>query len=213
MSDSETPEIIRHAQAAGGTAPGGAPHGAPHVEAFSSLVDRLRSADSPWRAVIVKGASIGAAMLALAAIGIYSGRAGGTAPLAPLSSATAAALHASHGLSSSWLAGAGLPSVEAPAPSGTETSGPDSVPIVKPGLTPDGKVILNTADVADFERLPGVGKKRAEQILDLRNKLGGRFKKPTDLLRIRGIGVKSLKKMLPHLVLDPPAAAPPSTAP
>jgi competence protein ComEA len=72
-------------------------------------------------------------------------------------------------------------------------------------MTADGKVILNSADASDFDRLPGVGKKRAEQIVQLRTKLGGRFKKPSDLLRIRGIGVKSLQKMLPHLVLDPPS--------
>lgn len=71
------------------------------------------------------------------------------------------------------------------------------------GVTADGKVILNIADASELERLPGVGNKRALKILELREKLG-RFKKPTELLRIKGIGPKSLNKMLPHLVLDPP---------
>ena len=70
-------------------------------------------------------------------------------------------------------------------------------------LTADGKVILNAAGAAELERLPGVGSKRAQQILELRSQLR-RFRKPTELLRIKGIGVKSLRKMLPHLVLDPP---------
>ena len=67
----------------------------------------------------------------------------------------------------------------------------------------DGKVILNTASLADLDRLPGVGKKTAERILELRTRLG-RFKKLQDLLRVKGIGTKSLQKMMPLLVLDPP---------
>jgi competence protein ComEA len=51
--------------------------------------------------------------------------------------------------------------------------------------------------------LPGVGERRAEAIVKLRARLK-RFRRPTDLLRVRGIGVRSLKRMLPHLVLDPP---------
>jgi competence protein ComEA len=64
-------------------------------------------------------------------------------------------------------------------------------------------VILNTASVEDFDRLPGIGKSRAEAIVALRERLG-RFRKPTDLLRVRGIGVRSLKKLLPLIVVDPP---------
>jgi competence protein ComEA len=71
------------------------------------------------------------------------------------------------------------------------------------GVTPDGKVVLNVATPSELMRLPGVGQKRAEKIVELRQRLG-RFKKLTDLLRIKGIGPKSLRKMLPYLVLDPP---------
>jgi competence protein ComEA len=74
-----------------------------------------------------------------------------------------------------------------------------------PGVTPDGKVILNIAGVSDLQRLPGVGKRRAEQIIALRARLK-RFRKTTDLLRVKGIGVRGLRRMQPHLVLDPPAA-------
>ena len=77
------------------------------------------------------------------------------------------------------------------------------------GLTSDGKVILNVAGADVLTRLPGVGARRAEAIIKLRERLG-RFRRASDLLRVRGIGVKSLKRMLPHLVLDPPA--PDSTA-
>jgi competence protein ComEA len=71
------------------------------------------------------------------------------------------------------------------------------------GMTADGRIILNTATATQLDKLPSVGMKRAEQIIALRERLG-RFKSLNDLLRIKGIGVRTLKKMLPMLVLDPP---------
>jgi competence protein ComEA len=85
---------------------------------------------------------------------------------------------------------------------------PANQPSSEPGLTADGKIILNTATAAQFDKLPSVGMKRAEQIVALRERLG-RFKSLNDLLRIKGIGVRTLKKMLPMLVLDPPKEAEP----
>lgn len=70
-----------------------------------------------------------------------------------------------------------------------------------PGLTADGKVILNLATADDLRHLPGVGQKRADAILALRTRLG-RFKQVSDLLRVKGIGVRGLKKIVPHVVLD-----------
>jgi competence protein ComEA len=71
-------------------------------------------------------------------------------------------------------------------------------------MTTDGKVILNIASADELTKLPRVGPKRAQAILELRRKLG-RFRQPTDLLRVRGIGRKTLKLMLPLLVVDAPA--------
>jgi competence protein ComEA len=77
------------------------------------------------------------------------------------------------------------------------------------GLLPDGRLVLNEASADELDRLPGIGKKRAEDIVTLRAKLG-RFKKVTDLLRVRGIGPRSLEGLKEHLVLDrPPPPAPP----
>ncbi|HEX2879923.1 MAG TPA: helix-hairpin-helix domain-containing protein [Polyangiaceae bacterium] len=86
----------------------------------------------------------------------------------------------------------------APTPTAPASGSPS-----EPGMTADGKIILNTATAAQFDKLPSVGMKRAEQIVALRERLG-RFKSLNDLLRIKGIGVRTLKKMLPMLVLDPP---------
>ena len=70
-------------------------------------------------------------------------------------------------------------------------------------MTEDGKVILNLASIADLRHLPGVGAKRADAIVALRTRLG-RFKQVSDLLRVKGIGVRGLKKIAPHVVLDAP---------
>ena len=68
-------------------------------------------------------------------------------------------------------------------------------------MTADGRVILNRAGALDLQRLPGVGAKRAAAILELRQRLG-RFRQPGDLLRVKGIGRRTLERMLPRLVLD-----------
>lgn len=95
-------------------------------------------------------------------------------------------------------ASATAPPLRAPEPS---AEAPSASPAV--GVTADGKVILNLASAAELTKLPGVGMKRAEAIVALRTKLK-RFRQPTDLLRVKGIGPRGLKRMLPHLVLDPP---------
>jgi competence protein ComEA len=63
---------------------------------------------------------------------------------------------------------------------------------------------LNQATADDLMKLPRVGPKRAQAILDVRRRLG-RFHQPTDLLRVKGIGRKTLRQLLPLLVVDPPA--------
>jgi competence protein ComEA len=66
-------------------------------------------------------------------------------------------------------------------------------------------VVLNHADVGELMRLPGIGRRRAEAIIELRTRLGG-FERPSDLLRVRGIGTRSLERLLPLIVLDEPPA-------
>jgi competence protein ComEA len=90
------------------------------------------------------------------------------------------------------------PSNIPPAPSGD----PGSLASC-PRVTADGKVILNRARVEELRKIPGIGPKRAEAILALRGKLK-RFKRPSDLLRVKGIGPKSLVRMQTHFVLDDP---------
>ena len=71
------------------------------------------------------------------------------------------------------------------------------------GVTADGRVILNVASEDELRRLPGIGATKAKAIVALRAKLG-RFRKPEDLLRVKGIGRRSLARMRPLLLVDPP---------
>ncbi len=89
-----------------------------------------------------------------------------------------------------------------PQDAGSRTDG--QTPKRRPkALTADGKVILNLADQKDLEKLPGIGAKRARAILSLRTRLG-RFRRLTDLLRVRGIGYRMLRRLRPLVVLDKP---------
>ena len=58
-------------------------------------------------------------------------------------------------------------------------------------------VDLNTATAAQLTTLPGIGRSRAEAILLSRQKKP--FKRRKDITRIKGISVKSYKKMEPYL--------------
>ena len=68
----------------------------------------------------------------------------------------------------------------------------------------DDPVVLNTAAADDLRRLPGIGQKRADAILALRARLG-RFHAIEDLLKVKGIGRATLKRLRPLVRLDPPA--------
>jgi competence protein ComEA len=173
-------------------------------------------AQGPWAKVIAKAAGIGLLMLGLGGIGALAMAQGLTTHDAPGAGSSARRAPSQAGWASHASIAGGVPlagsSPAGPAPSSSDA--PATTPPAGSGLTADGRVILNLAGVDELRKLPGVGQKRAEAILALRQKLG-KFKRPTDLLRIRGIGPKRLKQMLPKLVLDPPkdtpAPAPPAS--
>lgn len=80
------------------------------------------------------------------------------------------------------------------------------------GILPDGRVVLNDASADELTTLPGIGPARASAIIELRTRLKG-FKKVEDLLRIRGIGWKSLAKLKERVVVSRPLEAPVAPAP
>jgi len=61
-------------------------------------------------------------------------------------------------------------------------------------------VDINTASSADLEAVPGIGKSLAQRILAFREK-NGAFGSVDDLLKVQGIGEKSLEKLRPYLVV------------
>ena len=56
-----------------------------------------------------------------------------------------------------------------------------------------GKINLNKATASELAQLKGVGMKYAERIVEFRNK-NGPFKQVEDLLKVQGIGPKTLEK-------------------
>jgi competence protein ComEA len=69
-----------------------------------------------------------------------------------------------------------------------------------PGLAADGrKVNVNSADASQLALLPRVGPAIAQRIVDYR-KQNGPFKKPEDLMLVRGIGEKTYELLKPYVV-------------
>lgn len=148
-----------------------------------------RAAGSPWLRPLGKVAVGLAGLTLLACIGQYSARASvHPAPSADMSLASMLATPPTS-------LDAGQP---APLADASDAAAPRAH---LARATPDDPVVLNTATVDDLRRLPGIGEKRAMAILTLRVKLG-RFRQIEDLLRVRGIGRKTLSRLRPLVRLD-----------
>lgn len=155
-----------------------------------ALVTRVRQ--SAWAMLAVRSAASVALVVALALVG--------SLPLARarvLSAPVAPALAEAHASA-------------APVASATPPTAAPAEPVREPGkATAASAVALNTATTEQLLTLPGVGPKRAEAILALRTRLGGRFRRVEDLLRVKGIGPASLRRLKPLVVLDATEPAPP----
>ena len=88
---------------------------------------------------------------------------------------------------------------ESLAPSARKAATPDSAR-EKSAFGLDGRLDLNRASADELEGLPGIGPKTAQRILDDR-RTRGPFRKPSDLTRVKGIGVKTLARLLPHITV------------
>jgi competence protein ComEA len=182
-----------------------------------------------WAPIALRALALAIALLGLAGIGAVAGRAPQLSPPAVSRAGLELGALSSQALAALGGAGGGPPAPPPPTPAPAASPPPstpaDPAPCPRapsaqdarppPPLPPNGSpppgergaadrerpVALNRADAAELRRLPGVGAKRAEAILSLRQRLG-RFRKPTDLLRIKGIGPRTLERMLPLLVID-----------
>ena len=87
-----------------------------------------------------------------------------------------------------WLAMAGAP-LALPACAALPQKAASSRPAV---------IDINRASAEDFARLPGVGPKLAQQIVDYRTKQGP-FRRVEDLMIIKGMGSKKWKALRPFV--------------
>jgi competence protein ComEA len=58
---------------------------------------------------------------------------------------------------------------------------------------------INEASLQELQRLPGIGPKLAQRIVDERQKAP--FKSVEDLRRVSGIGAKTLERLRPHVTV------------
>uniref|UniRef100_A0A7V3E7D1 Helix-hairpin-helix domain-containing protein n=1 Tax=Ignavibacterium album TaxID=591197 RepID=A0A7V3E7D1_9BACT len=68
-------------------------------------------------------------------------------------------------------------------------------------LAAEKSINLNKATKTELMNLPGIGEKTAESIIILREKLNG-FRKPEDLLKVKGIGSKKLDNIKKYIYID-----------
>ncbi len=71
----------------------------------------------------------------------------------------------------------------------------------KKKLTAGEKIRVNSADLESLIKLPGIGQKTAQKIIEFRN-LHGKFHSVNDLLKIKGIGKKKLAKFEKFIIID-----------
>ena len=65
----------------------------------------------------------------------------------------------------------------------------------------EGKLNVNTATSEQLAMLPGIGEATAKNIMDYRTQ-NGNFKAVDDLLKVKGIGEKTLEKTKGYVILD-----------
>lgn len=154
----------------------------------------VRVARGPWGRPLGRGAMALGALVFLSWLGARSASSAAEASSEP--EPQLASLGSDASASSTPVS-----AVESGRDSGTDADG-EGVPR---GVLADGRVVLNVANESELCQLPSIGPSRAQKIIELRQRLG-RFNSLRQLLRVRGIGPRTLEKLRPRLVLDAPDA-------
>jgi competence protein ComEA len=86
----------------------------------------------------------------------------------------------------------------------TRPQSPAQPPAAKTNTAQRNEVVnLNTADQAELARLPGIGPAKAKAIVELRMRIKA-FVRLEQLMRVRGIGRKTFRRLQPMLTLAGP---------
>ncbi|WP_019636790.1 ComEA family DNA-binding protein [Paenibacillus fonticola] len=88
-------------------------------------------------------------------------------------------------------------------PDAASSNGSGAAAFAQPSSVPseqDGLISINTADYVQLQKIPGIGEKKAQAIVDYRNKQGS-FISLSDLKKVKGIGDKVFQKMKPYIKL------------
>lgn len=78
---------------------------------------------------------------------------------------------------------------------------PSTVVTLLPAPAGVEKVNINTADAAALSRLPGIGEKRAADVIADRE-ANGPFRFPEDITRVKGIGEETLKQFVDRITVE-----------
>lgn len=146
---------------------------------------------STWFVVVLRLVAVGVALVTLGWIGRSASAE--PVPSAPIAVAPLASTAAEAGTSATTPPAPPAPP-SAPPAQGSRARASSADP-----------VFINHASVDELRRLPGVGPKKAEAILVLRQRVG-RFHRVEDLMRVKGIGRSSIRKWRPLVRLDTPPA-------
>ncbi|CAN5377603.1 hypothetical protein BH09MYX1_BH09MYX1_04030 [soil metagenome] len=168
---------------------------------FAAIASRARA--SVWVRPALKLALVFVGLIVLAGIGRTVTATAAVGWLVPPSAASAAASSFAS-TDAGAFEGDASPRASPSASAAASAVPASAAPTVHAArATADDPVFLNSATGDDLRRLPGVGEKRAQAILELRAKLG-HFRQIEELMRVKGIGRATLRKLRPLVRLDRP---------
>ena len=79
--------------------------------------------------------------------------------------------------------------------SAKDTSPGKTIPVL------EGKININTATAKELKLLPGIGEKTAANVIEYRTQ-NGNYTEPTSLLKVKGIGKKTLEKTKEYIIFE-----------